>query len=71
MDKGCSIAVHKEVPRLMAGNVECLSWLDVRLAGLVTRGLPVWLSSCSWGYLVHNSWDGKRAIKDPVNHVSA
>ena len=55
----------------MAGNVECLSWLDVRLAGLVTRGLPVWLSSCSWGYLVHNSWDGKRAIKDPVNHVSA
>lgn len=69
MEQGCRIAGCKEVPRMMEDSVECLSWLDVHFASLVTRGLPVWLSSCSWG-VVHNSWDVEHVIEDPVNHVS-
>lgn len=34
---------------MVAGNVDTVSWLNVRLMSLVARGLPLWLLSCFGG----------------------
>ena len=52
---------------MVAGNVDTVSWLDVRLASLVARGLPLWLLSCSVGHCIRTLWDVERVIGDPAN----